>query len=115
MANLVFHSMLIAIPVLAGSIAFAEVRVSGAEAAKAAVQKPQPEYTAIARQMKVSGKVEVEASIALDGSVESVRVISGNPLLTASTVTAVKKWKFTPFQEKGTPAKAVAVLAFDFK
>ena len=115
MANLVFRSVLIAIPLLAGSIAFGEVRVSGADAMKAAVQKPQPEYTTIARQMKVAGKVEVEASIAMDGSVESVRVISGNPLLTASTVAAVKKWKFTPFQENGAPAKAVAVLAFDFK
>ena len=100
---------------LGGALALAEVRVPPQEAMKAAVQKPQPEYTQIARQMKVSGRVEVEASITTGGSVDSVRVISGNPLLTAPTVSAVKKWKFTPFQENGAPAKALAVLAFDFK
>ncbi len=115
MANISFRVALIAIPLLAGSIAFGEVRVGNAEAVKAAVQKPQPEVSPIARQMKVAGRVEVEASIAEDGTVDAVRVISGNPLLTSSTVNAVKKWKFTPFQENGAAAKAVAILAFDFK
>jgi protein TonB len=94
---------------------FAEVRVPTGDALKAALTKPSPEYSAVARQMKVTGHVEVEATVGTDGAVEAVKVLTGNPLLTNSTVNAVKKWKFTPFMENGAPAKAVAVLSFDFK
>jgi protein TonB len=92
----------------------AEIRVSTADALQNATEKPSPEYTAIARQLKVVGKVEVEAVIAPDGTVESVKALTGNPLLSASAVNAVKRWKFKPFTENGEPARAVAVLSFDF-
>ncbi len=94
---------------------FAEVRVTTAEAVKSALTKPTPEYSTVARQMKVVGKVEVEATVGTDGSVETVKVLTGNPLLTGSTVNAVKKWKFTPFTENGEPSRAIATLTFDFK
>ena len=57
---------------------------------KAAVAKPAPEYTSIARQMKVAGHVEIEAVISSDGSVEDATAVTGNPLLTQSAVNAVK-------------------------
>jgi TonB family protein len=57
----------------------------------------------------------VDATIDAAGNVESVKIISGNAMLTPSVVTAVKKWKFTPFQQDGAPTKAVAALNFDFK
>src|SRR4051812_4334407 len=94
---------------------FAEVHVAMGDALKSALAKPAPEYSAVARQMKVTGHVEVEATVGTDGLVESVKVLTGNPLLTASAVTAVKKWKFTPFTQNGEPAKALTVLSFDFK
>jgi protein TonB len=93
----------------------AEVRVPTGEALKSALNRPAPEYSAVARQMKVTGHVEVEATVGTDGNVEAVKVLTGNPLLTNSTVNAVKKWKFTPFTDNGAPAKAVALLSFDFK
>ena len=99
---------------LAGA-AFADVRVGTAEAVKSAINKPQPEYSAVARQMKVSGKVEVEAVVDTDGKVESVKSLTGNPLLTQSAINAVQKWKFTPFAENGAPAKAVVTLSFEFR
>jgi TonB family protein len=94
---------------------YADVRVNHSDAIKAAVNKPAPDYSAIAKQMRVTGKVEVEAVIAPDGNVEDVRAISGNALLTPNVVSAVKKWKFTPFTEGGQPAKAIAVLSFNFQ
>jgi protein TonB len=101
--------------VLAAPALFADIRVSTGDALKSAVTKPSPEYSAVARQMKVTGHVEVEATVGTDGSVEAVKVLTGNPLLTGSTVTAVKKWKFTPFTQNGEPSKALAILGFDFK
>jgi periplasmic protein TonB len=113
----VFHSKIqtVCVALLLAPALFAEVRVNTAEALRAALSKPSPEYSSVARQMKVTGHVEVEATVATDGSVETVKVLTGNPLLTASAVNAVKKWKFTPFTDNGEPAKALAVLSFDFK
>jgi TonB family protein len=99
---------------MAGSAA-GEVRVPMSEALKAATNKVQPTYSPVARQMKVSGQVQIEATIDTDGNVEEAKPVSGNPLLTSSAVAAVQKWKFTPFTAEGKPSKAVVTLAFDFK
>jgi TonB family protein len=96
-------------------LAYAEVRIQPAEAMKFATAKIQPEYSPIAKQMKVYGRADVEIVINSDGTIESVKAISGNPLLTASAVAAVKKWKFNPIMFDGTAVKAVTTLSFDFK
>ncbi len=100
---------------LSSTFAFADVHVSTADALKNATTKPQPTYSPVARQMKVAGKVEIEVTVDTTGSVESVKALTGNPLLTQSAVSAVQKWKFTPFTADGQPTKAVATLSFDFK
>jgi outer membrane biosynthesis protein TonB len=41
--------------------------------------------------------------------------MGGNPILTASCVAAVKKWKFKPFPENGKAPAATTILTFDFK
>ncbi len=58
----------------------AQVKIAKGDAMKAAVHKTVPEYPTIARQMKATGEVDVEVSIAADGKVEDVKIISGNPL-----------------------------------
>jgi TonB family protein len=98
-----------------GSLMNAEVRVTTPDALKAAVKKAPPEYPPMARQLKIGGRVEVDVVIDADGNVESVKVLSGNAMLTPGVVSAVKKWKFTPFTQEGAPSKAVAALDFDFK
>lgn len=98
-----------------GMLASAEIRVATDEAMKAATKKTPPDYPPIAKQLRVAGKVEVDVTIGPDGSVESVKILSGNAMLTQSVVSAVKKWKFTPFTQDGAPTKAVAALDFDFK
>jgi protein TonB len=103
-----------ALMALLTSIASGELRVSTSEAIKAATSKPQPVYNPVARQMKVAGKVEVEAVVDTSGNVEDVKALTGNPLLTQSAVSAVQKWKFTPFTENGAPSKAIVTLSFDF-
>lgn len=89
--------------------------VTQAEAVKQALAKPQPEYPSIARQLKLEGKVEVEAAIGEDGSVESVKILNGNAVLTNAAASAMKHWKFQPFTDGGKAVKAVATLSFTFK
>lgn len=93
----------------------AQVKVGDAQAKQAAVVKVMPEYPTMAKQMRLSGRVEVEATIDTEGNVEKVQVVSGNPLLSSAAVAAVKKWKFNPFLEEGKPIRAVASISFDFK
>jgi len=95
--------------------ALADLHISEADAKRAATHKSAPEYTDAARQMKVSGKVELEITISATGGVEDVRIVSGSPFLTRPCAKAVKDWTFTPFTENGKPVKAVAPLSFEFR
>jgi TonB family protein len=98
-----------------GMLASAEMRIGTDDAMKAATKKVPPDYPSIAKQLRVAGTVEVDVTIDAKGDVESVKVVSGNALLTPAVLTAVKKWKFTPFQQEGVPTKAFAMLEFSFK
>jgi protein TonB len=98
-----------------GLVASAEIHVATDDAMKAATTKTPPDYPPIAKQLKIVGKVHVDVTIDADGNVANVTVVSGNAMLTQSVITAVKKWKFTPFTQDGAATKAVASLEFDFK
>ncbi|HYP09810.1 MAG TPA: energy transducer TonB [Bryobacteraceae bacterium] len=93
----------------------ADVRVTMDQALKAATSRVQPEFPATARQMQISGEVEIEVIINPGGEVEAAKALSGNPLLTQPAIRAVSKWKFTPFTVDGSATKAIAVLKFNFK
>ncbi|MDE3198165.1 MAG: energy transducer TonB [Acidobacteriota bacterium] len=91
------------------------VHVSQAEAMKAAREKAEPEYPAMARQLHLEGAVQIEAHISENGTVEEVKPLTGNAVLMNSAVAAMKKWRFTPFVSDGKPVKAIADLSFRFK
>ena len=75
-------------------------KISTDEAMASLVAKVTPEYPALAKQLKLSGAVEVQATIDEDGSVSDVTTVSGNPVLAKAAADAVKKWKFKPFKSK---------------
>jgi len=68
-----------------------EVKDHGGRKIKTSVK---PDYPQIARQMRVTGTVRLEATVAADGKVRETKVIGGSPLLAQEAVTAVKKWKY---------------------
>ena len=92
-----------------------EMHLTHAEALDAATAKPAPQYSNVARQLKLQGTVQVNVSISEDGKVDHVQSVSGNPVLFHCVEDALKGWKFTPFSESGRPAKAVAAMSFSFK
>jgi protein TonB len=97
-----------------GAAEGAPKKISMNEAVSAATTKVAPEYPALAKQLKISGAVELSVVIGENGSVESVSPVSGNPVLTKPAAEAVKKWKFKPFVEGGSPVKAEAAMKFNF-
>jgi TonB family protein len=64
--------------------------------ARAAVHKVPPNYPPIARQMHITGTVVVTATVDATGKVLKAESTSGNKLLAASAIDAVKQWKFAP-------------------
>ena len=89
-------------------------KVTQTEALSAVVTKVQPAFPAMARQLKLSGSVELDVVIGESGAVESVTPISGNPVLTRPAAEALKKWKFKPFLQDGSPVKAQAPIKVNF-
>jgi protein TonB len=91
------------------------MKVLEATAKQAAVEKVVPEYPAMARQLKLVGRVEVEATVDVEGKVENAKIVSGNPVLGTAAVNAMKRWKFTPFVADGKTTRALTTITFEFK
>jgi TonB family protein len=68
-----------------------------------------PEYPALAKQMNVTGKVKIEATVAADGHVVSTKVVGGSPLLVNAALDALKKWRFEPSSKDTTE-----IVEFEF-
>jgi periplasmic protein TonB len=56
----------------------------------------EPVYPALARQIGRSGRVELRAVIATDGSIQSLEAVGGDPLFYSSALEAVRQWRYTP-------------------
>ena len=93
----------------------ADVRLTEAEAKEAATVKPVPEYPVAARQLKVTGKVEIEVTIGVEGGVEEVKVVAGNPILARPCAKVVGEWKFRSIRREGKATRATAPLTFEFR
>ena len=72
------------------------------------VANPDPEYPEIARRMNITGTVRMEIVIAADGTIKSVKVMGGHPLLVDAVEKALKKWKYAP-------AGTETTMQLDFK
>ncbi|HEV2488742.1 MAG TPA: energy transducer TonB [Candidatus Acidoferrales bacterium] len=60
------------------------------------IHRVDPPYPQLARIAHISGTVELRAIIGRDGSVRSVEVLSGSPLLVRAAVDAVRQWRYRP-------------------
>jgi TonB family protein len=79
------------------------------------IHKVDPVYPSIARQAHASGVVILEVTVAKDGSVRTVRAVSGHPLLQYSAVAAVKQWKYQPTMLGGEPVEVVTTVTINFR
>ena len=96
------------------AVAAGPTRVNTAEAMKQAVNKPRPMYPPMARQARVAGDVEVDATVDEQGHVEKAEVVKGNVTPTNAAQMAARNWTFKPFNDDGKPMKVVVRLTFSF-
>jgi len=60
------------------------------------VHRVEPVYPTLARQLGRAGRVELRAIIATDGTIQSLQVVSGDPLFYQSAMDAVRQWRYRP-------------------
>jgi TonB family protein len=77
-----------------------------AQESRKVLTRVAPVYPPMARSMRLSGEVHVDATVAADGHVESTKATSGHPMLAAAAQAAVARWKFAP----GTESSVVSVV-----
>src|SRR6516164_3319191 len=85
-----------AVTILLLAIALFSIQARAQESgdARKVLVKTPAVYPTLARSMNIRGVVKLEVAVAPNGTVKSVDVKGGHPLLTQSAVTAVGHWKF---------------------
>jgi TonB family protein len=90
------------------------IRVGGNVQAANLIQKVEPVYPDLARQARIQGTVRFNATIAKDGTIMNLQVLSGHPLLVQAAVEAVKKWLYKPTMLNGSPVEVITTIDVDF-
>ena len=83
---------------LAASLMFTSILSLAQDSAGArkVLIKTAPIYPTVARSMNIHGVARIEAVVSPSGTVKSVTVKGGHPMLAQSAATAVGHWKFEP-------------------
>lgn len=74
------------------------------------LKKTTPTYPPIAVAARVEGTVVLAAQISASGSIENLRVVSGNPMLTQAALDAVSNWRYRPFLLSGQPVEVETTI-----
>lgn len=94
--------LFVAMAVIAALFIQTSMAQQTSHAERRVVSKIVPSYPEIARRNRIKGVVKLEVVVRTNGSVESTKVLGGNPVLIESATDAVSKWKFEPAHEETT-------------
>jgi TonB family protein len=72
------------------------------QSARKVVNKVVPVYPAMARGMNLVGTVKLEALVLPNGTVKSIQVRGGNPLLVQAAQKALREWKWVKSDHDST-------------
>jgi len=60
------------------------------------IHRVEPVYPPLARQIHREGRVELRAIISTDGTIQSLQIVSGDPIFLHSALEAVEQWRYKP-------------------
>jgi TonB family protein len=69
------------------------------------IRRVEPVYPILAKQTRRSGRVELRAIIAIDGTIRSLQLVSGDPFFYESAKEAVSQWRYRPTVLNGQPVE----------
>ncbi len=79
------------------------------------MRRVPPIYPQQAKQARIQGTVELQASIGKDGNITAVNVVSGDKTLALAAADAVKQWKYKPYLLDGQPVEIQTQITVNFK
>jgi protein TonB len=86
------------------------ISVGGSVQQAMLVRRVEPVYPPLSRQIRHSGQVRLHALIAVDGTIASLEVMDGDPLLVRSALDAVGQWRYRPTLLNGSPVEVETVI-----
>jgi protein TonB len=78
------------------------------------VHRVEPRYPVIAQQVGIEGTVVIKALISRSGNIEHAAAESGQPLLVAAALAAVREWKYKPYYLNGEPVEVETEITVKF-
>jgi protein TonB len=90
------------------------VWLSPAHAETRLLRRTEPQYPSAALASRRAGNVVLEVQVAEDGSVSSIRTLSGDPLLAAAATEAVRNWRYQPYRQRDHPAQFQTDVTLSF-
>jgi len=89
-------------------------RRGGDVQAASLIYEVKPVYPPIARITRTQGTVVLEAVINKQGTIDTLRVLSGHPVLAQAALDAVKQWKYRPTILNGDPIEVLTTVTVMF-
>lgn len=90
------------------------VRVGGQITPPRLIHRVPPEYPLVAQTAQIEGTVILEATVAADGEVESVRVLRSHSVLDRAAIDAFSQWEYEPLVLNGEPYPFVLTVTVSF-
>jgi protein TonB len=90
------------------------VVVSSGVATGMLIQKTPPVYPPIAKAARVSGTVELHATISENGTIKDLRVVKGPAMLRQAAVDAVRNWRYKPYRLSNKPVEVETTIDLIF-
>ena len=79
------------------------------------VERVEPVYPVIAKQIHLEGTVQLRAIIGRDGRVNSLQALSGNAILVKAALDAVSRWRYRPTLLNGQPVEVETYITVIFQ
>jgi periplasmic protein TonB len=92
----------------------APIPVGGGVQMAKLVRKIIPEYPSIAKTARISGVVHLIGTIAKDGTIRNLQLVSGHPMLARAAIEAVQQWVYRPTLLNGQPVEVIAPIEVTF-
>ena len=104
-----------AAPPKPASTVLPRLRIGGSVQEAKILRQVKPVYPPLAKQARISGVVRLEAVISREGTVESLQVIGGHPLLVPAALEAVRQWLYQPTLLNGDPVEVLTQIEVHFR
>jgi protein TonB len=79
------------------------------------IHSVQPVYPPEARKQQVEGIVELRVVVASDGTVRSVKLVSGSSLLASAAIDAARQFRYSPALLNGQPIETIQTIGMSFQ